>query len=155
MERLRRDFDQMFNNCFIFNQPKDRVHKEGTRIQQLVSKKLEKKMPKLRKNEEEQAEEQKHRDWVRDQIYNDPKVLDDPDSVSVPFRKFAPVLADMLKQRQEKPKKEEDSEAEEDPENREAKDLLKNPAELEDLDIKQYYTNPVRFCFDAPQLAFA
>jgi hypothetical protein len=35
-----------------------------------------------------------------------------------------------------------------------AKNLLKNPEELEEFDIKQYYDNPVRFCFDEPMLVF-
>ena len=34
------------------------------------------------------------------------------------------------------------------------KQLLENPEELEDLDIRQYYHNPVRWCFDDPRLAF-
>jgi hypothetical protein len=35
-----------------------------------------------------------------------------------------------------------------------AKHLLEKPEELEDLDIKQYYHNPVRCCFDDPSLVF-
>jgi hypothetical protein len=40
------------------------------------------------------------------------------------------------------------------PMNYTAKHLLENPEDLEDLDIKQYYHNPVRCCFDNPTLAF-
>ena len=36
-----------------------------------------------------------------------------------------------------------------------AKYLLENPEELEGMDLKQYYHNPVRFCFDDPMLVFA
>lgn len=35
-----------------------------------------------------------------------------------------------------------------------AKHLLETPEDLEDMDIKQYYHNPVRCCFDDPTLAF-
>lgn len=35
------------------------------------------------------------------------------------------------------------------------KTLLDKPEELEGLDIKQYYDNPVRCCFDDPSLAFS
>lgn len=40
------------------------------------------------------------------------------------------------------------------PKNFTAKHLLEAPEELEDKDIKQYYHNPVRCCFDDPMLAF-
>ena len=41
------------------------------------------------------------------------------------------------------------------PSNFTAKYLLENPEELEDMDLKQYYHNPVRLWFDDPTLAFA
>jgi hypothetical protein len=41
------------------------------------------------------------------------------------------------------------------PKNLTAKRLLEKPELLEDMDLKQYYLNPVRCCFDDPSLIFS
>lgn len=56
-ELFRFEFYLLFNNCFSYNSPKDKVYKEGQRIKQLIDKQFELKMEKLKLNAEMTIEE--------------------------------------------------------------------------------------------------
>jgi phosphopentomutase len=60
IDQMKNDFELIFTNCFNFNPPKDKVHKEGVWLWALILKWLDKKLPKLHSKQEVSREEVSH-----------------------------------------------------------------------------------------------
>ena len=64
IQMMKDDFDLIFQNCFEFNQQKDRVYKDGLKIQKLITKRMEQKWSKLIHKQNMTLEELAHQEWI-------------------------------------------------------------------------------------------